>query len=191
MNKNILVSLLVGMVVGLVGGYSLLRLPVQQPKESNYQDLGAITVPSQSTTTHGTALQSSLLFQWESNAQGTMSDLRAPMAFVSSTSATFKLPALGTISTTTSTAATSTAFTGAVAGDFVLVSTASSSETARSIVGIGRGCNTDVVCLQFFNGSSSVVTDSGMTWILRLLPQATFARPATLRVTTTTTPYSN
>ena len=157
--------------------------------------LGAITVPSVSTTTHGTALQSSLLFQWQSNVVDSLRNVRAPLALVSSTNVTLDWPALpesGASSTVAN--VTSTAFTGVAAGDFVLVSFVTTSSAVGDpgfwVSFVANGCATDVVCIRANNASGSAVNILSNTFRLRLLPDATFVRPATIDVTTTTTPYS-
>lgn len=118
--------------------------------------------------------------------EGIVDDLegiRRPFSNVSSTSATLDFPALGPIGTTTSTAVTSTAFTGAAIGDFVLVSNASATEGVSFVGSVNAADNISIVAA---NASTSVINPGAQLFRFRLLPQASFARPDALVSVTST-----
>ena len=153
---------------------------------------GPITVPSVSTTTHGTAQQSSLLYQWQFNVVESVARAHHPLRNVTSTAVTLNFPSLDEhASTTASSNVTTTALNGAVAGDLVLISAASSSAQARGLRFTAFGCGTDLACVQAENVSSTIINLGPTSFELRLLPAATFLQPGSLKVTTSSTPYGN
>ena len=77
MNKSLFA---VGLIALLVGGFIGYVLHPSTP-ESGGLSLGAITVPTISTTTHATALHDSLLFQWESNVANWINNSFAGIKF--------------------------------------------------------------------------------------------------------------
>ena len=158
--------------------------------------LGAITVPSVSTTTHGTALQSSLLFQWQSNAANTFNRLNLVANYVSSTAVKLNWPSLadGGASSTIANV-TSTAFAGVSQGDLVMIALNSTSSGVGDpnfwLSFTAYGCSTNTVCIRAYNASSSAIdlaVDSEFN--LKAFDSAGFVNPGNTRVTTTTTPYS-
>lgn len=193
MNTKLLSVLLVCAV--LVGG--ILGFALRGSLSNNQVDglFGAITVPSVSTTTHGTALQSSLLFQWEQNVAQTLADLRAVNGGFSTTTPSIGFPTLGNIGAATSTASTTISLiingNGALnAGDFVLPPTPANGTSSPGAFFNYTIINSSTLGFFATNGASS----TGGTL---LIPTSTYGVrvirgtiPA-LRVGTTTTPYNN
>lgn len=193
--KNIALVFVIGAVLGVAGGYFFFRAPVAEKAV-----FGAISVPSVSTTTHGTALQDSLLYQWQYNVVETLSGNRAPLVgAISYSSSTFTLPtpqglvAGGGIATTTISSSTggASALATAVQGDFVLVSVSSSSLVTKGMVVKGEVTSAATVLLTFLGTSSSSMPTGVVGLDLRILPKATFSAPATLKVSTSAAPYNN
>lgn len=192
MNKNLILIALVSLLVGGFGGYQL--APDGNQPASLF---GAITVPSQSTTTHGTALQSALLFQWESNVVDSLRNVRAPLAGLITSAQTYNLISVASSGNAYAGSlganATSTpAFTvaGAALGDFCKVSLSTDTSTLPHTVDCRvTAASTTVITL--VNHSTATINISTGTVHFWIYPSSTFAAPAALDVSTTTTPYSN
>src|SRR3989304_3543949 len=118
MNKTLLY---VGIIALLVGGFVGYQIAPDQ-QSYNPGQLGAITVPTQSTTTYGTALQESLLYQWQWNVVESLARVRQPLSGLVVTS-TAPLT-FASLSAGTSTASNTTTTLGGIAaalGDWVLI----------------------------------------------------------------------
>lgn len=152
---------------------------------------GAITIPSVTTTTHATAQQHSATYAWEYNVVESLAAARNPLRNITSTTVTIDIPALGDAGSATSSFVTSTAVTGVVAGDFVLFAPATSTVNAIRIAFSAFGCGADTVCINGVNASTSVSDPANTTYNIRVLPNATFVRPESLKVSTSATPYAN
>ena len=182
--KIVLVSVAVAFLLGGILGF-LVRGPGEQPWRL---PLGAaITVPTISTTTHGTANQSVLLYQWEYNVVESISPFRA-----SSTPVTIDLPSLGNATGTLPTAiASTTAIAGVVVGDPVFVTISTSTTASNSAVAfiqlIGYGCGAGTVCFTAVNASSAAINLGPETFNFKILKTAT----PVLKVTTSSTPYND
>ena len=151
----------------------------------------ALTVPAVSTTTYGTGQQSSLLYSWQFNVVESLTDIRNSLRGVSSTDVTINFTAINATSSIT----TTTALSGVVAGDFVLISANTSTAAFKDILFVANGCDTDLVCIHANMSTTTVVGVAvdlpSASFSLRLLPDASFIRPDALDVTTSSTPYNN
>ena len=193
MNTKLLSVLLVCAV--LVGG--ILGFALRGSLSNNQVDglLGAITVPSVSTTTHGTALQSSLLFQWQVNVAQSLNDLRIAIgggSTLATTTASIGFPTLGPMGTTTSTASTTVSMifngNGALSGgDKILVSNTAGTSTGSFYV-FGKAQNSSTLQLIAVNfGDGTSVLPPTSTYRILAIPNTS----PSVRVSTTTTPYNN
>ena len=158
--------------------------------------LGAITVPSVSTTTHGTALQSSLLFQWQSNVVSSLSDIRENAAALLTTSSIVSAPdfTTGTMATTTHTWLSADAGALVGAGSWC-EARVSSGTTQISQTGAMHTCNvinSSTYVISWNVPTPGVTSTAEVRYNLEVnaLPDAQFTAPQAINVTTTTTPYN-
>lgn len=193
MNNKLIIVALVSLLAGGFGGYQISMNNNQSPLPSGL--LGAITIPSQSTTTHGTALQSSLLFQWQSNVVDSLSNVRAPLANLRTAAVASNFMSLASSGAAVSVGApnsTTTAITVAQAaiGDWCLAQLSSNTSTEPLLIScsVQAASTTRVTISNVSTGTISIATG---TWRIAVFPSSTFAAPASLDVTTTTTPYNN
>ncbi|HJZ12708.1 MAG TPA: hypothetical protein VJ521_11190 [Acidobacteriota bacterium] len=181
MNKNIIIAVLVSLFVGGLTGYFIAPDAPSVP-------LGVISVSTTATTTHGTALQSSLLYNWQFNAVESLRNIRAEVNGITS-STSMNGGTLGVAGLSTSTASTTiTGYTGVSVGDFVVwgesTSTASVSLTCQV-----SAANV-VACYKINTDGSVAATLATSTIYATVLPRSTFGVSASIDVTTSSTPYN-
>lgn len=190
MNKNFpIVIAIVFLIVGGIVGYVI--KPASSPATPNI-NLGAIAIPSNSTTTYGTALQESLLYQWQYNVVNSLANVRASLAGVSQgTTASLNFPSLATSSLGIATTTTVTDL-AAAAGDIVLVQPSTVIPNVEFSASVSVASTTTATIEIFAQGISSTVVDpAATTFYITVVPHASFVAPSSLKVATTATPYSN
>ena len=187
-NKNVLVVGFLVLAVIISGVVSVNKaLDVSRANTSDafgtltqvQRGSGSDTVGAASLT-YSAARSSQELYNYLEALTADTNALRVPLAGVISATGSF---AFGTI-TTSSASSTAITTTGAVAGDLVLVSVATSSTAGFTAYGYVSGNGTTTVNVAP-TGAASVSLGTP-TITVRVFPAASFAAPATLTAATTT-----
>lgn len=189
MNNKLILGLVVLAI--LFSGYSAIQVGSLSGKIAQFDrflpSLGAVGTNT-STVTYSSARGSQELYDNLYAITTDLISLRAPLSNVSSTSVTLDFPSLGVV-TSTRTSVTSTAFSGAALGDFVLVSSASGTADVMYDARVVVADNIQIVATNATTSANSI--DPGASLFrLRLIPQGTFARPAAILLVSTSTPQN-
>lgn len=170
MKSNLLLA--AGVVVALLLGAFSLGFSLRQPAAP---PLGA-------TIGYQSAVGNQLTFNALNSLLQDVTAVRSSLGGVISASKTFSPGTLGTLQQATSSVST----VGAVAGDLVLVSgTSTDANSPLTYWGYVSGAGTTTVVVA--NTSSSAQTANNITVTVRVLPAGTFAAPAALLSSTSTT----
>jgi len=174
--KSLVIVVLVALLVGGFAGFLL------RGGGGEGGLLGAITVPSVSTTTHGTALQSSLLYQWQFNVIKSIAALADSVSTSTSwnpASVTSTAPAILDV----------TMPSGYTIGDPLFVSINTSTlGLALGVVPSGTIASVILSMPDSNMDDTDIATATVKVWSVST---GAFLDPSNIYLTTTTTPYNN
>ena len=171
----------------LLGGYAAFKVSGIEGRLLPESSFGATEVNT-STVTYSSALNNEQLYNRLRAIVTDLDAVRDPLQNLSSTTVTLNFLNINA----TSSQSTSTAFTGVTGGDFIIITPSSTSAAVQDVHFSATPCGADTVCIHaVLATSTSVDVNLGAeTFRLRLLPQATFARPSSLLLVSTSTPQN-
>ena len=186
MTKNYFIGFLAAaLVLGGIIGY------IVAPSSLNGVNLGASN-PSSSVISYYSSLSKQVLWDSLNSLLMDINKVRAPLAGVIAASATWNPSSMAAATTTgvglgviSGYTTTTLTLTGAAVGDFVIVSFDSATSTDLWTIS-GKVSAASTALITIVNYSTAALDLTTSTLRARVLPQSTFAAPASLQTSTST-----